>query len=268
MYTTFLILLPSCFISCSDDSGNGSPDENGSKAYTAEVVEEEPAWHVNWQYNQTRPDWQEPQASAYENWTVITVTIDDELKATSDSLDMLAVLIGDEVCGLANPAITLGGDQSEADTYTYLMKVYSNQSAETYQAVTLKYYSASLQQVFTAYADISFSRYDDITELAPSFILGAQKYPQATTLQLTVTAGTDVQPAAGDLLAAFAGDECRGVCTIYDTPITEPLTMHVYGKDPDETVSLRYYHAASNRVFTFANKVCMADAWQTISINF
>lgn len=251
-----------------DNSGNEALNGNNGTAYTVANVDGAPAWQVDWQYNQTRPNWQEPQAPDYENWTVITVEIEDELKDMTSSNDLLAVLIDDEVCGLASPAISIGGDESDATCY-YILKVYSNRSDE-YQSVTLNYYSDRLQQVFTSYGDISFSRYDDATELIPNFLSGSEKYPLTTSLdlQLTATETSGVQPAAGDLLAAFVGNECRGVCTIYETPLNDPLSLHVYGKDSEETITLRYYHAATNRVFTFAQTVSMADGWQTISLNF
>lgn len=272
-----LLLLASLAILCACSDSNDSPAGNGSGEVTTppavngqwSETGEEPVWQVDWQYNQTRPDWQEPEASLFENWTVITVEIEAGLKDMTSSSDLLAVLIDDEVCGLATPAITLGGDGSDESTDKYILKVYSNRSDE-YQSATLKYYSDRLRQVFTSYGEISFSRYGDMTELVPSFLSGSEKYPLTSTfsLLLTATEESGVQPVAGDRMAAFVGDECRGGCTLGDALLTQPVSLQVYGQTLDETITLKYYHAATKRIFTFARTVSMAEGGQSVSLNF
>ena len=40
-----------------------------ASAYTVTTVAEEPRWQIDWSYNQTRPDWQEPAAERQGYWS-------------------------------------------------------------------------------------------------------------------------------------------------------------------------------------------------------
>lgn len=238
--------------------------------YTVETVTGEPAWQISWQYNQPQPDWAMPEASDYEYWTVIIVQLEDVLYQTAAATDLMAVLIDGEVCGLAYPSIAIGPEEDEEGPTEYLIKVYSNKAADDAQSITLQYYSTQLQQVFTSYEQVSFGMYDETPRLTPQFTLGAEKYPVRTTygINLTTTDASGVVPAAGDRIAAFVADECRGTCTLDDDLLlSETLYLQVLGQQTDEVVTLKYYHAATQRVFTFTKTVRMDDDMQTISLS-
>lgn len=288
-FPVVILLASLSFGACSSDddsssNNTGAINENKNvtdsdrvapplQTYTVEQVAEEPTWRVDWQYNQERPDWQMPSSSDFEHWTVITLDVEEELMDMTGRGDMLAVFIDDELCGLSAPAVTLGGGEEEDDeenvTYKYLMKVYAHSSDDGSRYVTLKYYNDSLKQVFTSWGEISFGIYEDMTELYPQFTLGSEKYPLNMTLSIELTASeaSGVEPMAGDRLAAFVGDECRGVYTIGEYPSEEPIWVQVNIQQPDELVTLRYYNAATQRVFTFTNTFSMVDDMQIISIN-
>jgi hypothetical protein len=68
----------------------------------------------------------------------------------------------------------------------------------------------------------------------------------------------DIIPAEGDMVAAFVGDECRGVS---ECPFDGVLT--VFLTDEDETVVLKYYDAKGKRILTFGDstdEVVLGDA--------
>ena len=44
-------------------------------AYTVTPVDEAPQWQIDWSGNETRPDWQEPNASDFASFAVMIVTI-------------------------------------------------------------------------------------------------------------------------------------------------------------------------------------------------
>ena len=68
-----LCLLCLLFVACSTD------DDNNNDGYTVDEISEAPVWQVDWNNDQERPNWTDPNASAYENWTIMMVQIEDEL---------------------------------------------------------------------------------------------------------------------------------------------------------------------------------------------
>jgi hypothetical protein len=60
-----------------------------------------------------------------------------------------------------------------------------------------------------------------------------------------------VIPAAGDLIAAFVGSECRGVTQL--TAVNLSLSLTVFGRTVGESVTVKYYQASTGKVFTFQN---------------
>lgn len=265
------ILLASLFLgACGSDDDDAGSNRNGNDPlpYTVETVTGEPAWQIDWHYNQPQPDWQMPEPSDYEYWTVIIVELEYALRLTASSNDLMAVLIDDEVCGLAWPSIAIGDEEDDEGPCEYLIKVYSNKSADYGQNVTLRYYSTRLQQVFTSDEQISFGIYDETPHLTPQFTLGAEKYTMWINfpVDITITEASGVVPAEGDRIAAFVGDECRGTCTLDDLLLSEGIFLQVLGQQPDEVVTVKYYHAATQRVFTFSNIISLANDTQHISL--
>ena len=278
------ILLASLFLgACGSDDDNqdnsnttpienngGEEEEKQPPTYTVTEVADEPEWRIDWHYNQDRPGWQEPSPSDFEYWTVVKVEIEDELKAMTSRDDLVGVFIDGVLCGMSSPAVSIGDDDEEDITPDlYIMKVYSKRSINDYEVVTLQYYSARLQHLFTGYGEITFNSYAETPHLMPQFTLGASKYAMNNMLkiQITTTEASGVVPAGGDRLAAFVGDECRGVCMLDGLLLSEPVWLQVLGQRPDEVVTLKYYHAATLRVFTFNQTIKLGDDLLNISLS-
>ena len=277
------VLLASLFLgACGSDDDNqdstgktpiensGGEEETQPPAYTVTEVAGEPGWRIDWQYSQDRPGWQEPSPSDYEYWTVVKVEIEDELKAMTSRDDLVGVFIDGELCGMSSPAVSIGDDDEEdINPDLYIMKVYSNRAVNDFEVVTLQYYSARLQHLFTGYGEITFNSYAETPHLMPQFTLGASKYAMNNMLkiQITTTAASGVVPAEGDRLAAFVGDECRGVCMLDDLLFSDPIWLQVLGQHPDEVVTLKYYHAATRQVFTFNQTVRLSDDQLNVSLS-
>ncbi|MBR1484477.1 MAG: dockerin type I repeat-containing protein [Prevotella sp.] len=217
-----------------------------ASAYTVTTGAEAPQWQIDWSYDQERPDWQEPASENYENWTVVLVEIEDALKPYTSESDLMAVFVGDEVRGLASPAVVVG--DTDTDATTFLLKVWGNESGSETVSVTLKYYNSQLNHIFTLTGDYSMDEEVGIDEdFIPHFIFGSAKYPEVTTIDVAdMLASEGITPAKGDVVAAFVGDECRGVST---WPMdTDELT--VFLREAGEDVVLKYYDAANNRIVT------------------
>ena len=238
-----------------------------ASAYTVTPVAEAPQWQVDWSYNQERPDWQEPDASVYVNFSVMLVTIEEALQPYVSEDDLLALYVGDELRGLAEPALDMSTGM--VDGTRFLLKAYGNESDGDEIDVTLKYYNARLRQVFsrstamTYDSDVVFGIDDDFI---PAFTLGSPKYPVVTTLDVAaILAAAGITSAEGDIAAAFVGDECRGVsplpsATVSDgspatVPDGSPSGITVFLRDAAETAVLKYYDAARSRILTFDGSI-------------
>ena len=221
-----------------------------ASAYTVTPADEAPQWQIDWSYNQERPDWQEPASENYENWTVVLVSIEDALKPYATADDLLAVFVDDELRGLASPAVIVGAADSDAGTF--LLKVWGNESSDQDISFTLKYYNSRLKSVFSFIYDFTMGDEQGVDEdFIPTFTLGSPKYPVVTALDIApYLAEANLTPAEGDIMAAFVGDECRGVTGL--SPLTShPSPLTVFLRDADETVILKYYDSTNNRIITF-----------------
>ena len=250
LYSTAILLGSLALGACSSD------DDKTPSGYTVETVGQAPTWQVDWSANDARPDWQEPNPSDFENWTVMLVQVEDALKPYASEDDMMAFFVYDDLRGLARPAIHVSEDQADANLY--LMKAFGNETGQEQLEVTLKYYCSRLKQVFsrTEYIRYNVGEVYGIDEpLVPQFTLGSSKYPVVTRLIITAAdlPAIDVPFAAGDRLGAFVGDECRGTYVLHDDDLLNtPVTMPVFGRQDHETYTLKYYHAASGRIYTFS----------------
>ena len=221
-------------------------------------VAEAPQWQVDWSYNQERPDWQEPDASDYVNFSVMLVTIEETLQPYASDADLLALFVGDELRGLATPALDMTAGTT--DPTRFVLKAYGNESDGERIDATLKYYNAQLRQVFTRSATMVYD-IDVVLGIdepfSPSFTLGSAKYPVTTTLDVAaLLAAEAITPADGDIAAAFVGDECRGVCPFTSAgPQSEGFMLQCALANEGEAVVLKYYDADRSRILTFDGSV-------------
>ena len=223
-----------------------------ASAYTVTTVTEKPQWEIDWSYNQARPDWQEPDAMNFENWTVMLVKIEKALQPYVSADDMLSIFIDGELRGLASPSVVVS--TGEVDATQYLLKVYGNESYGVEVVLTMKYYNAQMGQVFTLSETMTLDEelllgFDE--DFIPDFSLGSPKFPVMTTSNVTpAVAAAGITPVEGDIAAAFVGDECRGVSQ-FSALDPQWTVLNVYLRDADETVVLKYYDSARNRILTF-----------------
>ena len=234
-------------------------------AYTVTHVAEAPQWQIDWSYNQPRPDWQEPSASSYMNFSVILVTLEEELQPYASNDDLLALFVGDELRGMSGPALDMS--TGETDNKHFLVKAYGDESGGDMIDVTLKYYNAQLRQVFSRSTTMTYDP-DEVLgieeDFIPNFTLGSAKYPVVKTIDVAdILASAGITPAEGDIAAAFVGDECRGVSQLsmvngqssMDNGQWSTVNLQCSMVNENETVILKYYDAAGSRVFTFDGSV-------------
>ena len=257
LYSTAILLASLTLGACGSDD-NDTPSDNNTPVetnYTVETVSQAPTWQVDWSGNEARPDWQAPNPSDFENWTVMLVELENALKPYATKDDLMAFFVGDELRGLTQPAINVS--KNETDACLYVMKVYGNEASQEQLKVTIKYYCSQLKQTFSRSDDIQYNVeevYGIDESLIPQFTLGSSKYPVVTPLVIAAAdlPAIDVPFAASDMLATFVGNECRGTHTFDQDHLSMPVTMPVFGRQEREVYTLKYYNAASQRVYTFS----------------
>ena len=117
----------------------------------------------------------------------------------------------------------------------------------------MKYYNAKLKQIFSLSESMTLDEDSDLgiyDDFIPPFTQGCEKYPVTTSVDLaSALAEAGITPAEGDMVAIFVGDECRGVAqfSTLDSPLS---TLTVYLREEGEEVTLKYYDATGNRIFT------------------
>lgn len=216
--------------------------------YTVSNVEEAPVWLVGCTYGERKPSWEEPEKGSYENWSILYVEIEDDLKPYVSSDDRMAVYVDNDLRDVASLAVPLG-DTDEVGN-SFVLKVWGNESENELINVTLKYYCSQLKHVFTVSEMCTMGEVRGSDEdYIPAFTKEVASYPMTATLDVTsILDGYGIQPAAGDMVGAFVGAECRGIGKMEDSTFS-PLTVHC--NQAGEAVALRYYNAAKGQVMIF-----------------
>ena len=256
LLSTAILLTSLTFGACSSDD-----DEEKTAAYTLTTVSNAPLWQINWEGNDAYPDWEDPDPSIYENWAVILVQLEDELKPYVSEDDMLAVFVGNELRGLSQPAIFIGDNEDEISAF-FLIKAYGNETDAKAINVTIRYYNSRLKQIFTRSSQFQLKAgavFGIDEDVIPQFTLGSSKYPVvfnfglAPLYQQLTTISPSFAPQTGDLVAAFVGEECRG-CYTYNSqlPLSSSI-MTIYARNRSETFTLKYYQYSTNTVYSFTN---------------
>ena len=227
---------------CSSDNDNTAPS-----TYTFEVSEK-PAWSVNLASSDADPQWQDIDRSLYESWMYVTVKLEDELAKHASSDDRMVVFIGDEQ--RTRPA----APNIYADGSVYFVLTIGGNSTDREINIRLFYWSAQLRQLFTIEEKSTFTPelpYGNTSDYVPPLLKGSKKYPVQNQLTVNLPAKAPFTPAAGDRVAAFVGEDCRGVGTV-----GQPFT--VFRTSADETMQLRYYSTKNTGVYRFLQSVIMS----------
>jgi len=250
-----LLVCLAFFCACSDDDDSNINSNSTQAGYTETAVSEPPAWQIDWSNNQERPDWTEPDASLYENWTILKVQLEETLKPYASDGDLMALFVNGEIRALASPAVNVGGGTV---TGKFLMKAYGNETGSEMVNMSLQYYSQTLKHIFTLTDNITLDS-DETTgideDFIPEFTLGSAKYPVQKTVSVEpLLTKVGLTPASGNTVAAYVGEECRGTVPLSASGSTQLL---IYGRSAGESVSLKYYDAAAGKLYTIPDAVKM-----------
>ena len=245
----FVLLAGLLFGACSSDDD----DNSTNAAYTETSLGEAPAWQIDWTSNQERPNWTEPDASLYENWTILKVQIEDALKPYASDGDLMALFVNGEIRALASPAVNVGGGTA---TGKFLMKAYGNETGSETVNMSLQYYSQTLKHIFTLTDDITLDSDETIgidEAFVPEFTYGSAKYPVQKMVGVEpLITKVGLTPVSGNAVAAFVGEECRGTVSLASSGSTQLL---IFGRNAGESLTLKYYDATAGKLYTIPDAV-------------
>lgn len=224
--------------------GCAHDDEIQSVVSTIDVAER-PSWNVDLAGSDAAPSWTAPDPTKYESSMFVMVKLQEELEQYSTDKDRMTVFI-DEECR-AVPA------KRNVDNY-FLLKIRGT-STDRDVYFTLSYYCDSLHQIFNLTGKETFATdhtYGIEEEFVPPLLKGCKKYPVQTSLICRLPEDAPFSMSDDDLIAAFVGNECRGVGTV-------GKAFTLFRTTSGETLQLRYYSAQENTIYTLKQVV---DPWE------
>lgn len=241
LYIQFLALLVSVVTtSCSSDSD----DESIENYATFVKVDKAPDWQNEWLdamvYTDSKPDWELVDMSDFDSHSVLVVKLDKELIPRSTDDDIMAVFVDGE-CRAVSPRNVV------SDEISFVLNVRGSSSGFGSE-FSLCYYSGGLHQIFkvTEQGGILINEYILGTDkdFTLPLIYGGNKFSDITICIVQLPDNAPFKQTDDDLIAAFVGGECRGVCKMKDN------WLRIFTHSPNEQVTLRYYSAESGGVYT------------------
>ena len=230
--------------------GCSSSDDDSPNAYSFETSEK-PAWSVDLAGNDADPAWQDIDQSkyGYGDKMVVTVKLEDELAKHVSSDDRMVVFIGEEQ--RTRPSAPNIFD----DGSVYFVLNIGGNSSDREINIRLCYWCAQLRQLFTIEEKSTFRpelSYGNTSDYVPPLLKGCKKYPVQNELTVNAPESAPFAHAEGDLVAAFAGNECRGAGTV-----GEPFT--VFRTSADEVLQVRYYSVQQSGVYSLTKSIDLGE---------
>ncbi len=173
------------------------------------------------------------------------VSLPDDFVATPQTDDKIGAFAGNDCRGVT--VVTPKGDKGG-----YALEIRGTE--ESTQRIDFKYYSVADKKIYTCSASVPFEAgksYGTETEpvVLPSFLEG--KYPLTMPVVVRLPENLRIYRHENDKLAAFVGNECRGIGTPTSNTKGETVyKMDVIGNaDQTETVHFKYYNAKTSYMY-------------------
>ena len=250
LYSFVPLLLWSC--SSNDD------DNDNTLSSSTFTVAGKPVWQVDVKGNATAPSWTSPDPTKFESSMFILVKLQDELKQYSTDGDLMTVFIEDEC--RAVPAVR--NVDANGDIY-FVLKIRGNGTDRDVN-FRLCYYCPAISQLFilegreTFVTEVTYG-YDE--DFVPPLLIGCPRYPVKNAITVNLPAEPPFTPDESDLVAAFVGNECRGVGKVGQS-------FRVLRTDPSETVHLRYYSARQGGIYSLQQTIELNGEETVVTLAF
>lgn len=217
-----------------------------------EVSTVTPEWVFDMQGTDEVPEWSEPDKSVYPTSMTAVVRLTPFLERFADEQDGMAAYIGNECRGVATKQL-VGGNT----LYFIQVKAADDEGGN----VELRYFSAKTNTLYTSVPEELPYEINKMygTADSPAFPDFEQsgRYPYTLNAVVTIDAASlPAKPTDGDKLMAFVDGAPRAIVE----PATETtFALEVRGKNDDETVTFKYYSAATGAVLRAVETTTMGD---------
>lgn len=177
----------------------------------------------------------------------VYATLDTQMARYADrNADQLAAFIGDVCAGK-------GEIVGEADGKPVYKIVVNGVSAQT-KAIDIRYYSSRNNYVFTAPSCLTFAEGSVQSSQESPFtvpLVVSGKHPLKMTATVTLPQDLARYATSSDMMAAFVGNECRGVAKVQTRDDGSFIfQMEINGSlSADEEVTLKYYSAKNSYLY-------------------
>ncbi len=200
------------------------------------------------------PNWQVNPAGFESSMTLIGRVL-RQGTPMGNPADLLAAFVGDEVRGVTSP-VDVGGQP------LFFLTVFANTDGKT---VTFKTYDAENGVVHRAVEIVAFQTNgiegtvadpfnwtaDLLDSGAPTWVVNAADYVASMTVTAVLSIENE-EAVAEDLLAAFVGEEVRGVATAVELNQQVVFFLTLHANQSGEPVHFRIYDASTQTVYEVA----------------
>ena len=219
---------------------------------------EDPQWAKVAAVPATAPtDWVKPDMNIYSASMTAVVRMSDYIQPSIGANDQFAAFIGTECRGVGQQITSAAGET------VYLIQVKGDPS-ET-NAVTFRYYCDATKELFYTTDEVAFES---------DAQLGNVETPQAMTwksesdlpyymdfdVTMDLSAFTLEPVTANDQVAAFVGDECRGLAMATDEEGNYVFRLRAWARTADESFTLKYYSSELENVYVYGTQYPLAHA--------
>lgn len=217
------------------------------------AVVPEPKWELDLVEDEPVPAWKAPESGIYQFSMTAIIRLSDFLEKYADPADEISAFVGDECRGIA----------TVQENGTKLFFLYIRGNSGEAQKVTLKYYSAKNKKTYVCPDFLVFEQngtYGKVSDPAVPPFEESGKYPETMTAVVSLPEALPFERRDKDILAAFVGDECRGVGEQVDATGKIVYQFEIRGKK-DETASVyfMYYSMQSSGVYKAAESFPFVD---------
>ena len=225
----------------------GCSDEPGPK------VVPEPEWELDLVQDEPAPAWKAPESGIYQFSMTAVIRLSGFLEKYADPNDEVSAFVGDECRGTATV--------QENGKKLFFLYIRGNQGEA--QKVTLKYYSAKNKTIYTCRDFLVFEQngtYGKVSDPAVPPFEESGKYPETMSSVVSLPETLPFERRDKDILAAFVGDECRGVGEQADIAGKVVYRFEIRGrKDETASVYFMYYSMQASGIYKAAESFSFED---------
>ena len=219
---------------------------------------EDPQWAKVAAVPATAPtDWVKPDMNIYSASMTAVVRMSDYIQPSIGANDQFAAFIGTECRGVGQQITSAAGET------VYLIQVKGDPS-ET-DAVTFRYYCDATKELFYTTDEVAFESDAQLGNVETPQALAWKSesdlpYYMDFDVTMDLSAFTLEPVTANDQVAAFVGDECRGLAMATDEEGNYVFRLRAWARAENEQFTLKYFSAALKNVYVYGTQYPLKHA--------